>query len=155
MELLGSMGISFAEASADNECDPLYMGRDYLQRWAMEVQAEGRKRGVRVVNLYSGHGTYATLGLATTTSPFGSAFRTSGGSRSLRQACGYRRLLPQAWHSRSQRRADVHAAPNSLDDRGIKTAAAGKGVKSSERVASPYCSVDSMSVRCPKDVTDF
>ncbi|MCC3372516.1 sugar phosphate isomerase/epimerase [Cohnella sp. REN36] len=63
LELLGNMGVTCVEASADNECDPLYMDRGYLERWVREVQAEGRKRGVRVANLYSGHGTYATLGL--------------------------------------------------------------------------------------------
>jgi D-erythrulose 1-phosphate 3-epimerase len=64
MELLGRMGITCVEASADNECDPLYMDREYLERWVQEVKSESRKSGVRVVNLYSGHGTYTTLGLA-------------------------------------------------------------------------------------------
>jgi D-erythrulose 1-phosphate 3-epimerase len=64
MDLLADMGVSCVEASADNECDPLYMGREYMQRWAREVQLESARTGIRVVNLYSGHGTYATLGLA-------------------------------------------------------------------------------------------
>lgn len=64
MELLGKMGIACVEASADNECDPLYMDREYMERWVREVNHESRKSGVRVVNLYSGHGTYTTLGLA-------------------------------------------------------------------------------------------
>ncbi|BBH19033.1 hypothetical protein Back11_03780 [Paenibacillus baekrokdamisoli] len=64
MDLLGRMGITCVEASADNECDPIYMDRNYMDRWVQEVKTESQKSGVRVVNLYSGHGTYATLGLA-------------------------------------------------------------------------------------------
>lgn len=30
MELLGRMGIACVEASADNECDPLYMDKEYI-----------------------------------------------------------------------------------------------------------------------------
>ncbi|MFF2091337.1 TIM barrel protein [Paenibacillus sp. NPDC058174] len=64
MSLLQSMGVHYVEASADNEIDPLYMGEAYMKRWAEEVREESGKTGVRVANLYSGHGTYATLGLA-------------------------------------------------------------------------------------------
>jgi sugar phosphate isomerase/epimerase len=64
MHMLKSMGIRFVEASADNECDPLYMGEEYMKRWVREVKSESEKTGVKVANMYSGHGTYATLGLA-------------------------------------------------------------------------------------------
>ncbi|MDB4866730.1 MAG: hypothetical protein JWR03_1063 [Cohnella sp.] len=64
MELIGKMGVTCVEASADNECDPLYMDREYMERWVQEVEIVSRKTGVRISNLYSGHGTYATLGLA-------------------------------------------------------------------------------------------
>jgi hypothetical protein len=64
MSLLQSMGISYVEASADNECDPLYMSKRYLEKWVNEVNSQSEKTGVRVANMYSGHGTYTTLGLA-------------------------------------------------------------------------------------------
>src|SRR5690349_9702404 len=56
--------IACIEASADNEIDPLYNTPDSLQRWLDKVLLASIRTGVKVVNLYSGHGTYATLGLA-------------------------------------------------------------------------------------------
>jgi hypothetical protein len=64
MNLLRSMGVYFVEASADNESDPLYMGGEFMQRWIQEVKKASESTGVKVANMYSGHGTYATLGLA-------------------------------------------------------------------------------------------
>lgn len=64
MSILADMGVFCVEASADNEIDPLYSTPDTLRRWLDDTQAETAKTGVRVVNLYSGHGSYATLGLA-------------------------------------------------------------------------------------------
>jgi sugar phosphate isomerase/epimerase len=58
------LGIGYVEASADNECDPLYGDPGYLQDWLQDVESACEQTGVRVANLYSGHGTYATLGLA-------------------------------------------------------------------------------------------
>ncbi len=66
VELIRSMGVYYIEASADNECDPLYMSKEYMESWIHEVKEECRKSGVRVANLFSGHGSYATLGLAHT-----------------------------------------------------------------------------------------
>lgn len=66
MEVIKELGLNCIEASADTECDPLYMGREYLLDWADEVKINSEKFGVKVANLYSGHGTYATLGLAHT-----------------------------------------------------------------------------------------
>ena len=60
------LGVTCLEASADNECDPLYSAPEYLADWLAEVQAVRAELGVRVANLYSGHGTYSTLGLAHT-----------------------------------------------------------------------------------------
>ncbi len=57
-------GIACIEASADNEIDPLYNTADSLQNWRDKVLLASIRTGVKVVNLYSGHGTYATLGLA-------------------------------------------------------------------------------------------
>jgi sugar phosphate isomerase/epimerase len=61
--LLQRMGIVYVEASADNECDPLYMTESYMKDWRADVKKVQEQTGVRVANLYSGHGTYTTLGL--------------------------------------------------------------------------------------------
>ncbi|MFP4407231.1 MAG: TIM barrel protein [Spirochaetaceae bacterium] len=60
------LGLTYVEASADTENDPLYHGAAYQERWLEEVEAACRTTGVRVANLYSGHGTYSTLGLGHT-----------------------------------------------------------------------------------------
>ncbi len=62
--LIKDLGISCIEASADTECDPLYTDRAYIHRWTQQVQEACAKNGTRIVNLYSGHGTYSTLGLS-------------------------------------------------------------------------------------------
>jgi len=64
MRIVRDAGIFYVEASADTECDPLYSPPEVLQDWIEAVQAASARTGVRVANLYSGHGTYATLGLA-------------------------------------------------------------------------------------------
>lgn len=64
--VIKDLGLYYVEASADTECDPLYMGAEYLADWCEKVKAAKEKTGVSVANLYSGHGTYATLGLAHT-----------------------------------------------------------------------------------------
>jgi len=64
--VIKNLGISYVEASADNECDPLYSGSEYLCDWARLVSDLPKKHRLKVANLYSGHGTYATLGLAHT-----------------------------------------------------------------------------------------
>lgn len=66
MQLIKDMGLNLVEASADTECDPLYMGAEYTADWIKEVQECSARYGVQVANLYSGHGTYVTLGLAHT-----------------------------------------------------------------------------------------
>ncbi len=62
--VIRNFGLFCVEASADNECDPLYSTPEYMSDWVDEVRAVYERTGVRVVNLYSGHGTYATTGLA-------------------------------------------------------------------------------------------
>lgn len=62
-EVIRSLGLQYIEASADTELDPLYMDRAYLRDWICEVQRAQERNGVKVVNLYSGHGSYTTLGL--------------------------------------------------------------------------------------------
>ena len=64
MRLIRSMGVTWVEQSADTECDPLYMDARYTKDWIELVRQGGEKTGVRVKNVYSGHGTYATCGLA-------------------------------------------------------------------------------------------
>ncbi len=64
MNLFAECGVYYVEASADNEIDPLYTDGEYLSDWAENVRENASKTGVKVMNLYSGHGTYATLGLA-------------------------------------------------------------------------------------------
>lgn len=63
-KLIKDLGINYIEASADNECDPLYMDSAYLQDWLRDVESACEKTGVKIANLYSGHGTYTLLGLA-------------------------------------------------------------------------------------------
>lgn len=65
-KVINDMGVKYIEASADTELDPLFMGEDYLKRWVEEVKKVEDITGVKVANLYSGHGTYCTLGLAHT-----------------------------------------------------------------------------------------
>jgi D-erythrulose 1-phosphate 3-epimerase len=66
LELIHSLGINYVEASADNECDPLYSGEAYLMDWTKQVIEHTELLSMKVANLYSGHGTYTTLGLAHT-----------------------------------------------------------------------------------------
>jgi sugar phosphate isomerase/epimerase len=68
MDVIRDMGVYYVEASADTECDPLYMTTDYLADWRNEIREHSSRTGVKVCNLYSGHGTYSTLGLAHTDS---------------------------------------------------------------------------------------
>jgi len=66
IELIAGLGVRCIEASADTECDPLYTTGDYLDDWTAEAVDACASSGARIANLYSGHGTYATLGLAHT-----------------------------------------------------------------------------------------
>jgi hypothetical protein len=66
MELVQQVGLKHVEASADTEADPLYCGEEYMKDWIEEVSRCEKSSGVKVVNLYSGHGTYTTLGLGHT-----------------------------------------------------------------------------------------
>lgn len=64
MDIARDVGIFYIEASADNECDPLYSTPESLRDWVEAVQTASTRTGVKVATLYSGHGTYTTLGLA-------------------------------------------------------------------------------------------
>jgi sugar phosphate isomerase/epimerase len=61
--IVKDLGLAYVGASADNECDPLYADPAYLEDWLREVEAVSGQTGVKVSSFYSGHGTYATLGL--------------------------------------------------------------------------------------------
>jgi hypothetical protein len=62
--IIKDWGIRYVEASADNECDPLYADPEYLEDWLRDVESACEHLDVKVSSLYSGHGTYATVGLA-------------------------------------------------------------------------------------------
>ncbi|BBH23056.1 hypothetical protein Back11_44010 [Paenibacillus baekrokdamisoli] len=66
VDLIRGMGVTNIEASADNECDPLYMGKEYLRSWKDELHQACDRTGSRVATFFSGHGTYTTLGLSHT-----------------------------------------------------------------------------------------
>ncbi len=68
MNLIRDMGIENVEASADNEFDPLYYGDEFLSLNSERIRQASVQTGVKVASLYSGHGTYSTLGLAHTDS---------------------------------------------------------------------------------------
>ncbi len=63
MLLIRDMGVTYVEQSADTECDPMYMGADYMREWVRRVREGTEKTGVQVMNVYSGHGTYTTCGM--------------------------------------------------------------------------------------------
>jgi len=65
-QAIADLGVQYVEASADNELDPLFMGPEYLADWVVNVRRAQKATGVRVANLYSGHGTYSTLGMTHT-----------------------------------------------------------------------------------------
>ena len=64
--LVKGLGVRYVEASADNECDPLYTTPDYLADWVKAVRGLPDYPGVKVANFYTGHGTYFTTGLTHT-----------------------------------------------------------------------------------------
>ena len=66
MPLIRDLGLSCIEASADNECDPFFSHPEYLDDWTREIKEWAERTRTRVVTFYSGHGTYATLGLSHT-----------------------------------------------------------------------------------------
>lgn len=63
MKMIRSLGINYVEASADTECDPLYMGAEFTKDWIEDVKKCSAELGVTVKNVYSGHGTYVTSGI--------------------------------------------------------------------------------------------
>lgn len=62
--VIRDLGLRHVEASADTECDPLYMGPEFTKDWIGDTKNACEKQGIRINNVYSGHGTYATCGLS-------------------------------------------------------------------------------------------
>jgi D-erythrulose 1-phosphate 3-epimerase len=63
VSIIGDLGVQCIEASADTDADPLYSGPAHMRDWKRAVRSACATHGPRVVNIYSGHGTYSTLGL--------------------------------------------------------------------------------------------
>lgn len=63
MKISKEVGIHYIEASADNECDPFYGGKDYLKDWIQKVEKSQIKYQSKVANFFTGYSTYRTLGL--------------------------------------------------------------------------------------------
>jgi len=64
MKVIRRLGLKYIEASADTECDPMYMGEEFTRDWIDEVKKACEEQGMVIKNLYSGHGTYATAGIS-------------------------------------------------------------------------------------------
>lgn len=64
MRVIHELGLKYVEASADTELDPLYMGPEHTARWISIAQEACKKWDIVIKNVYSGHGTYATAGIA-------------------------------------------------------------------------------------------
>jgi hypothetical protein len=64
MAITRDMGFLYAQASTDNEIDPLFSTPDYMDEWFGEVKECQYSTGVKVVNFYTGYQTYRTVGLA-------------------------------------------------------------------------------------------
>ncbi len=73
--IIGGLGLTYVEASADNDCDPFHLPPAALADWVAAVRQAEQRHGVRVANLYSGHGTYVTLGLTHTDARVRAHFR--------------------------------------------------------------------------------
>jgi sugar phosphate isomerase/epimerase len=64
MAMIKDLGVSCVEASTDNEMDPLFEPRAYMDDWAARVMKLEKKHGMKVVNFYTGYQTYRTTGFA-------------------------------------------------------------------------------------------
>lgn len=66
MAVVMDCGLNQIECSADTECDMLYSDRGYLDEWSDSVARESAEKGINIASVYTGHGTYSTLGLTHT-----------------------------------------------------------------------------------------
>ena len=68
MKIASDCGFSYVESSADTECDMLYSEKGYLADWVNNVKKGCEKYNTHISCVYTGHGTYSTLGLTHTDS---------------------------------------------------------------------------------------
>lgn len=61
--VIADLGVYHVELSADTEADPMYHGAAYLARWDAQVERACTRHGLTPASLYSGHGSYTTMGL--------------------------------------------------------------------------------------------
>lgn len=64
LEIARDIGFNYVQASTDNEIDPLFSPKEYMDDWALEVKKYEKITGVKVINFYTGYQTYRTAGLA-------------------------------------------------------------------------------------------
>jgi sugar phosphate isomerase/epimerase len=64
LQLTEKIGFNYAQASTDNEIDPLFSTEQYMDDWFAELKRNEAKTGVKVINFYTGYQTYRTIGLA-------------------------------------------------------------------------------------------
>jgi sugar phosphate isomerase/epimerase len=64
LQLTKEIGFNYAQASTDNEIDPLFSPEQYMDDWFAELKRNEKKTGVKVINFYTGYQTYRTIGLA-------------------------------------------------------------------------------------------
>jgi sugar phosphate isomerase/epimerase len=64
IRIIRKWGIKYIEASADVEADPLYIGANQLRSWETEVSYTMKRYEVHISSIFTGHGSYTTLGLA-------------------------------------------------------------------------------------------
>lgn len=57
------LGLSYVQASTDNEFDALYSDPAYMRGWVAEVLRASQESGVHVKSVYTGYQTYRTCGL--------------------------------------------------------------------------------------------
>jgi sugar phosphate isomerase/epimerase len=57
------LGLSYVQASTDNEFDALYSDPAYMRGWVAEVFRASQETGVHVRSVYTGYQTYRTCGL--------------------------------------------------------------------------------------------
>lgn len=63
LAVAADLGLSYVQASTDNEFDALYSDPAYMRDWIAEVHRASKETGVQVKSVYTGYQTYRTSGL--------------------------------------------------------------------------------------------
>jgi len=63
LSVAADLGLSYVQASTDNEFDALYSDPQYMRDWVAEVHRASKETGVHVKSVYTGYQTYRTSGL--------------------------------------------------------------------------------------------